>query len=508
MINNNTSMGLVITQESLSFALLAKAKGRPRLVKAGTIKTPEGAIADGNVVNPTKLAKGINRLLRSNRVSLHKAHISLAANPHLVQIIDLPLEIPGNLNKFVESEIKHSAILLGKAHQSDYCGLASKSADGGKRVIVSAVEYKKLAPLITALNLAKIEPLSIEPAAIARIRALYDKFVSTNYNCNVLFAMLNGSTITMTVFRKGTLDFIRTRQLPPASDISEYPTLFSNQITAIRQYYDIEISSFKDEQWAVVLDIKSDHVQIEQMTSYLNTQFDSVHICDRQDPASQTPIAPDSPAKCSSIAAIGMAMKEAANSKMNVKFDLVPAVEREKRAIRRWSFAAACISIAVISAIALIHNMMYIRLLQANTVIAGAKSNCKIDQISNLLRQEKGLEDQIADAVNNKKYIEGVFNFHQNHNWPAILSELAKTSPKDLCIMDLRQIGENTLVINGKVMAHVSAHQYAEKLSQSSLFESAVVSQMSIDQNYKGLVNYTIDCVIKVKEDENRDTQS
>ena len=507
-MHSKTSLGIVITDERISFALLAKTKSVPKLVKAGHVPTPEGCLVGGNIADPVKLARCINKMLRSKRITARQAGISLVARPHLVQIIDLPVEMPGNLGKFVESEIKHSAILLGKAHQSDYCGLSGKSVEGGKRVIVAAVEQKKLSPLIRMLQIAKIEPVSIEPASIAWTRALYDKFVATNYNCNVLFVRLSGTTITMSVFRKGALDFIRTRELPIGAEISEYPEIFSSQIRAIKQYYDVEVSSFRDEQWAAVLDLHSEFINIGQIREYLVGQFESVHICSNQDPALQTCISADSPVKEASISAIGIAMKQIANSKMTVKFDLVPQVEREKRAVRKWAFAAASFAIAIISAVALIHNMMFIRLAHANDVITDAKSNIKIEQISDMLRQEKDIESRLAAAESFKQSVGSALGRNAVHDWPSILNTLASLSPQDLCIMDIRQIGDNTLVINGKVTSHDSVHIYAGRIGSSDLFESAEVSRIAVDQNYEGLINYTIDCVLKANNDEEETVQS
>ena len=507
-MNSKTSLGIEISQDRIAFALLVRTKNLPKLVKAGWVDTPKDCIVDGNITDPNNLGKCLRHMLRANRIPARQATVSLVANPHLIQIIDLPLEMPVNLAAFIKSEIKHSAILLGRAHQSDYCGLSSKSAEGGKRAIVSAVENKKLFPLIRALNIAQIEPVSIEPSSIGWIRALFDNFVAANYNYNVLFAKLSGTTITMCVFRKGVLDFIRSRELPIGAGMGEYPEIFYNQIRAIKQYYDVEISSFKDEQWAAVVDINSEYVKIEDISDYLDEQFEKVDICSQSNIAQQTPVASETSVKEASIGAIGMALKPISKSRMNVKFDLVPESEREKKALRRWAFAAACFAIAAISAIALIHNMMYLRLVQANHVIAGTRSNLKIELIADLLRDEKDLDSQIRTFIDSKDYIVDALNIQQVHDWPAIFDALTKLSPKTLCIMSMRQVGDNTLIISGKVTAHNSAHQLASKLNESGLFDSAVVSQMNMDQNYKGLINYTIDCVMKAKTDEDADIKS
>ena len=503
-MNSKTSLGIEISQNSLSFALLSKTKSTMKIVKAGRSMLPAGCIVDGNIADPAKLAKALRHLLRSNRIVLRQAHISLVANPHLLQIIDLPLEMPGNIAAYIESEIKHSAILLGRAHKSDYCGLSGKSLEGGKRVIVSAVEEKKLSLLIKTLGFAKIEPLSIEPSSISWIRALYDKYVSTNFNYNVLFAILTGSTVTMCVFRKGVLDYIRSRQLPIGAGKDEYSEVFSTQIRNIKQYYDVEVSSFKDEQWIAVMDVNSEYVQMDKFSDYLNGQFEAVYVCSDENSIEHTALPTGKAVKQASVCAVGLAMKQVARSTMGVKFDLVPSVEREKKAVRRWFFAAACFAIAIISAMALIHNMISVRLIQANSIISSVRSEIKVDQIAGLLRQQKHLDANLDGIRVTNDYLNEALTDSKMHDWPAIFGLLATNSPKDLCIMDLRQIGDNTLIIHGKVMTHSSAHKFTAKLDDSDILDSAVVSQLSNDRSYQGLVDYTIDCVMKAKDYEDK----
>lgn len=504
MISSKTSLGIEITQDKVSFALLSRTRSGLKLLKSGIVELPTGCIVDGNVKDSAKLAKSLKKLMRANGIFNRQAHISLVANPHLLQIIELPLEMPGNLGNYIESEIKHSAILLGRTHQSDYCGLASKSQEGEKRVIVSAVEEKKLGNLIKALNLAKIEALSIEPSSIGWIRALYDKYVATKYNYNVLFAKLSGSTVTMCVFRKGVLDFIRSRQLPIGAEIEEYTEIFINQLRAIKQYYDVEVSSFKDEQWAAIVDIYSGHVKVGQITDYLNNRFETVHLCSTSDALEHLPVTCAKSVKDASICAVGLAMKQNPKSAMNIKFDLIPEAEREKKALRRWMFAAACFAVAILSAIVLMHDVMSYRLIQANSVISSVRSTIKVDEIANLLRSQKKIDAELSEIHNAAEFINSSLDKYESHDWPEILTALVSNSPGDLCIMDLRQIGDSTLVIHGKVMTHSSAHKFTARLDESSLFESAVVSQLSNDRTYEGLVDYTIDCVMKAKTDENK----
>ena len=189
-VGSKSTLGINIGQDRISAALLRQVKGEIRLEKAAQAPVPEGAIIDGNIVEPAILAKALNDMLKQNRIRARQAVVSLTARPTLIQTIDLPEEIPGNIGQFILSEIKHSPALAGKEPYFDFCRLSTGASGGKERMFVAATDNEKIFVLLKTLGLAKVDVTAIEPGLIARLRALYSKKISNRYSCNLVVTLL------------------------------------------------------------------------------------------------------------------------------------------------------------------------------------------------------------------------------------------------------------------------------------------------------------------------------
>ena len=209
-IGPKTSLGIDISEHRISVALVKQNKSGIKLVKAADAETPEGAITDGSISDPALLASAIRKLLKSTRIKLRQAVVSLIAKPILNQIVDLPEDLPGNMSQFVRTEIKHSPVLAGREPQYDYCRLGNSGEDDLDRIFVGATEADKIADILKTFAIAGIEPTAIELPVMSAVRTIYSEKVCNRYDRNVLVALLHGSVMTLCVYRKDEMDFVRS----------------------------------------------------------------------------------------------------------------------------------------------------------------------------------------------------------------------------------------------------------------------------------------------------------
>ena len=218
MINKSVSLGIDITESSISYALLSHDKGKVEILKSGKISTPTGAVIDGNVADPGLLAKAIKELIASKNTRRCKSTVSLTVSPSLAQIIELPDEMPSNVANFVHSEIRHSAFLTGKDIQMDYCGLGLSTALP-PRVFTSAIEKSKMTPLLKTLKLAGIEPKTIEMPIAAWMRSVYEKHIKPRFKSNVMLVVVRDNVLNLCVFRNTAFDFARRVFFPDKNEV-------------------------------------------------------------------------------------------------------------------------------------------------------------------------------------------------------------------------------------------------------------------------------------------------
>ena len=126
---NKTAAGIDISQDRISIVLLKNGKNGPELVRSAVAPMPEGAVKDGNIADAVLLSKAIRELKRRNRMLRTKrAAVSLFAKPVVVQIIDMPKQVPSNIRQFVHNEVRNCVALPSRDIALDFCGIGSAKA--------------------------------------------------------------------------------------------------------------------------------------------------------------------------------------------------------------------------------------------------------------------------------------------------------------------------------------------------------------------------------------------
>jgi len=266
-LRTKTSLGIHISDSRISMALIAEQNGQIKLLEVADAPVPDGALTDGNIEDPVALAKVIKTLLAQSKIKTRRATVSLVAKPVLGQIIELPDEIPDNLSRFVQSEIKRSPVLSGKEPLYDFYGIAPLGPNQRGRLFVAATDHEKMANLLQTFRLAQVEPVAVELDVIASIRAIFAEKISNKYDSNILVTFLHNSVLTVCVFRKDALDFIRSIDLGrDVEDIDKCIVRCEDEISAVIQYYDVEVDDASDNSWELIVlfdnpDVDNRHIE-------------------------------------------------------------------------------------------------------------------------------------------------------------------------------------------------------------------------------------------------------
>ena len=102
----------------------------------------------------------------------NRAAVSLFAKPIVMQMIDMPKQMPPNLTQFVRGEMKHCAALPSGDIVLDYCSLGSSRRSADKRILAAAAETKKVTELVHVLGRAGFSAEVVEPELLSYLRAV------------------------------------------------------------------------------------------------------------------------------------------------------------------------------------------------------------------------------------------------------------------------------------------------------------------------------------------------
>ena len=91
MLGFKTTLGIDISNDRISLALLKQNANGIELLKAANGPVPKGAIKDGNIEDPVILSKAIKELRVHNKIPrTNHTGVSLLTSPTVLQIIDIP----------------------------------------------------------------------------------------------------------------------------------------------------------------------------------------------------------------------------------------------------------------------------------------------------------------------------------------------------------------------------------------------------------------------------------
>jgi len=505
-LDTKTALGIDISNGWINLALLRKNSSGVELIKTATGPVPEGAIKNGNVEDPAMLARGIKELKTRSRIQirLRQAAVSLVARPMLMQIMEMPKQAPTGVGQFVHNEVKHCVALSGKKIALDFCGISAARQPSSNRVFVVAADSQKVARIVKACTLARVNLEAIEPPLIAYVRAFYAKKIAGRFDRNVLIAVLQSSALTLCVFRKQTVDFIRTRDInEEKAESSELCQWVASEINTIIQFYDIEVPDSPGK-WEISV-VADGAMQLHQdAEEFLKAKVacENLQVKASEDAYQDTPIRQSSAGTKTkpSAVAIGLAMKLLAPDQGNLRINLLPPEAAEVKSLKKHAIITGNIIAAVLFVMVLAIGGLMLKIEKVNENIARKKQEQSLQDISELLKEEQLLDRQIKQLSEGPGRLNEILSSRGDGDWLGLLNDLRSRAPKTVRVTNLFSKAGSRMFLEGLALSYESVHLFVNMLDKSEHLDSASLIEAEKDKEENGLVRYAISCSLTPKE--------
>ena len=501
-----TALGIDVSNGRINLALLRKNSSGVELVKTASGPVPEGAIKNGNVEDPAILARGIRELKTRSRIRirLRQAAISLVARPMLMQIMEMPKQAPTGVRQFVHNEVKHCVALSGKKIALDFCGIGAARQPNSNRVFVVAADSQKIARIVKACTLARVNLEAIEPPPVAYVRAFYAKKIAGRFDRNVLIAVLLKSALTLCVFRKQTVDFVRTRDInDQKAEPSELCQWVASEINTIIQFYNVEVPDSPGK-WEIFV-VADDAMQLHQdAEEFLKAKVacESLQVKASEDAYQDTPIK-QSRAETkaeTSLVAIGLAMKLLTPDQGNLRVNLLPPEAAEVKSLKKHALITANIIVAFLFVMVLAIGGLMLKIEKVNENIARKKQQQSLQDISALLKEEQLLDRQIKQLSDGPSKLNEILSSRGDGDWLGLLNDLRSRTPMSVCITNLKSSENSKMFLEGLALSYESVHLFVNMLDKSEHLDSASLIEAEKDDQEDGLVRYAISCSLTPAE--------
>jgi hypothetical protein len=502
-LGTKTALGVDISESLISLALLKQSTKGIELLKAASAPVPDGAIKDGSIEEPEVLAKAIKELKSRNRTRARKAAVSLSTGFTIAHILAAPKGAPSNIRQFVQNELKSYIALSGKEITFDFCGIKS-GQESGDRLLAVAADSRELAVLTRTCSRAGLDLEAVEPPILGYVRALFAERIEGRFDSDVLIAILHGSDLTLCVFRKQALDFVRVEDISgEKAEPGELCRWLAGEINAIIQFYDIEVAD-NSGKWEVT--IVADGVQLpDDAATSLSANIASADLEVRtgENACQDTIVDQNSCEGKPSALAIGLAMGLLDTRQTALKINLLPPESAEVRSVKKQLTLTAVIIILAVPLLAFLSGKGFSLL--ADKVHKGIDSRKQTDESQDtmaLVKEQRFLERQIELLSERPDGLKAIMSSRRTVDWAGILDDVKGRTPEAVRITALYNIGEDRMSLEGLALSYEAARLFVEKLNESDHIGLASLSEAMREKTAGGLITYTIDCSLADKKSE------
>ncbi len=172
-----SAIGLDIGTSGVRAAELSFAKGEVTLEKFGQVALPEGAVRDGEVIQPDVVGAAIKQLWSHTKFSKTKVVLGVANQKVIVRQVDLPWMPADELKKSLGYQVADFVPMPIDAAVLDFHPLEELVAESGTRTIrglLVAASRDMVHSSIAAVRKGGLSPVMVDLTPFAVIRSLAD----------------------------------------------------------------------------------------------------------------------------------------------------------------------------------------------------------------------------------------------------------------------------------------------------------------------------------------------
>ncbi len=206
----NQSIGLDIGTSAVRAVEMRIDEGRvPVIENFGQVGLQPGCVTAGEIRDQDQVAEALSRLWREGRFGHRQVKVGLAGLRAIIREIDMPLLPPSELEsavRFKADEVIPFSMQETVLSSKVIAQVASPEGPPQLRVLVGAVHAEAVESLVSTLEAAGLEPVSIDLQTAALARAVSDP----GFQAPEAIVSIGAGLTMIVVHLMGNLQFVRT----------------------------------------------------------------------------------------------------------------------------------------------------------------------------------------------------------------------------------------------------------------------------------------------------------
>lgn len=494
------ALGIDIDENKISAVEIVSDRGSLKVRRSGTVPTPSGALSRGAVTDPKAVAKAIEALFKSSRMSARGQRViaSLPGSCCVARLTGLPGGGPMAVREHIQDEIKRYAVFSGERTVSDFVLTGrAEGAGGGRIAFLAAAREESAEVLVETLTGARIAPRAIDISPLAVARALHHGVHSPGVRSAVVYAVPEHDAVHLMVFNSMGLLFSHTarERVDFSGSSPEAAARMASIVRTVLDFYDTEIGNVNEVEKVVVV---SDGDLPQTVRDDIGRTLDEVGVVFSSSSTAirDSGLVAEADVGPTSLCAIGLALRAFDDARFRLDLSLLPAAAARAQEFKRR------LTIAAIAAVGL----FLLSLLGAGGIFLGQQSiesesldlQTKIDSVA--------LSPEMLEAREEVATLQTLLECEREFldspgpavSWLALFENVKEIIPHDVRLLRLEDGGEGEIFIEGESYSVDSVYRFAEPFNTSVGVNSAKLSNLSeIEREGEALVGFTMDCELQ-----------
>jgi Tfp pilus assembly protein PilN len=503
-LRTKTALGIDLGAGRVSVALVERDEQGFRTIAAASGAWPAREAGQQEVAPGKVLARLLSQLGRRAQVRRAPAAVALSADSAVMQLLDLPQHVPANIGEFVKGELQQYVALSGKNVISDFCGVG---AGAPKRVLAVAADVDEIQERLQGCTAAGLAVDVVEPSALAYARAFLSRQGPSPGHGDALIALLGPHTLTIQLFLRGALDFIRIRSVP--QDAGTVPALcdwLAEELRALTRYgatvgwglphRSPSGGASPTLHWRVVL--LDGQYRADEIAARLTAEvgLESLTVAEAREPWSG---ADATKQEGVSLAAVGAALGLLETAGDHRKINLLPPTVVAARSLSRHVLATAIVGIVVFLCMFATAGLLARTTGAMDRRIEQTRLSEELYAAPALIAKEKFLDQEIARLGRRLGPLRKALAGRHQPDWPAILAAVRQAVPAEVSVAQWQCSDGRTLSLKGLTPSCRAAETFVQNLESQPPFEAVDLALVQKPQDAGDRLEYRIACILKAK---------
>jgi len=499
MWNQDLSLGIDISEQHISAVLLLRHRDKISVVKTASRDLPASTFGGDNNKTAQTLGRTIRQLLSSAGIRQKKAWVSFGSKGLLLQMIDTPEQVPANLGQYIRRQIRNSKQLNSKNPCLDFASMTKTGSQNSQQCFVAAIDAQWIEILVKTMNIASLDPQTIDVSILSLCRALHKKYLSLGEKSHTLLFYRHGQDVYLAAFRRTGLDYIRHLERRTEKEQVDFEQWSMEQIRAVTQYCEMEFMAGGEGElsWQLILASENHSEEMEKLKTNVEKSFggNPVYLSDKTAAACLS-IEKNPQVETLPLGAMGAALRKWPGADFKTAIDLLPEQTRKNHFVVEYFMNTSKMAAAVLLLLLLFAYGLNAR---TNTIRSSSGKYKVIPQedIEQLLAEKKSLADQLAVMRTQRDQIAAMIEGYSVGSIAELLNQIRRHTPAAVCMTKLWSSSKGTVEIEGYCPTMEDIQRYARLLETADYVKTAQVNRSETHPNNSNLRLFTIVCTLR-----------